>query len=134
MTSQIFIVEDQPAVRSGLALLVNREPDLAVCGTAASGEEALMLIPLSHPDLALVDLSMPRMNGLTLITYLYRLQPALPILIVSSHERTVYAAPALFPNVKGYLPKDEVPQHLIATIRQMLASCGSSAQFHHQER
>jgi DNA-binding NarL/FixJ family response regulator len=125
MAFQIFIVEDQPILLRAYAFLLHREPDLAVCGVATSGEEALTLIPDLRPHLVLVDLSLPRMNGLTLITYLHQLQPMLPILIVSSHERTVFAAPALFPNVKGYLQKEEVPQFLVPTIRQVLVP-GSS--------
>jgi DNA-binding NarL/FixJ family response regulator len=62
------------------------------------------------------------MNGLKLIQYLQLMQPSLPIIIVSAHERTVYAAPLLFPNVKGYIAKQEAVQRLVPTIRRVLAS------------
>jgi DNA-binding NarL/FixJ family response regulator len=119
MTAQIFIVEDHPAVRRGYMALLQREPDLTVCGEAASGEEALRLIPYLHPDLVLVDLSLPQMNGLTLIAHLYQTQPTLPVLIVSSHEPKAFT---LLYNIKEYIHKDTAPQRLVPTIQQVLAT------------
>ena len=124
MTIRIFIVEDHSVVRNGYGLLLNREPDLAVCGAVASAGEALTIIPTTQPDLILIDLSLPGMNGLALIAQLYKTQPTLPILIVSGYERAAYSNRNLYPlppNLKDYLLKDEVPQRLIATIRQVLA-------------
>jgi DNA-binding NarL/FixJ family response regulator len=92
---------------------------LAVCGEAASGEEALRLIPHLHPDLVLVDLSLPQMNGLTFIAHLYQTQPTLPVLIVSSHEPKAFTP--LY-NVKEYIHKDTAPQRLVPTIQQVLAT------------
>ncbi len=125
MTTQIFIVEDHPAVRSAYVALLERAPDLKVCGTAASGEKALISIPQKQPDLVLVDLSLPFMDDISLIARLYQTKPTLPVLIVSSHERMGYAmlkTPALAPSVKGFIPKQEAPQLLVATIQQLLYS------------
>jgi DNA-binding NarL/FixJ family response regulator len=125
MTFQIFIVEDHPVVRSAYALLLQYEPGLELCGTAASGEEAVRRIPLCQPDLVLVDLLLPGMHGLTLITHLYQMQPALPILIVSGHERPFDALRKLSvfrPSVKGYLHKQEAAQCLVTTIWNVLAT------------
>jgi DNA-binding NarL/FixJ family response regulator len=124
MTIRIFIVEDHIVVRNGYGLLLNREPDLAVCGAVASAGEALTLIPTTQPDLILIDLSLPGMNGLALIAQLYKTQPTLPILIVSGYERSTQLNHHLYTlpkNLKGYLQKNEVPQRLVATIRQVLA-------------
>jgi two-component system, NarL family, invasion response regulator UvrY len=123
MVAQIFMVEDHPVMLSAYAQLLHREPDLAVCGTAASGEEAVALIPQSQPDLVLVDLSLPCMSGLSLIAQLYQTHPALPILIVSGQEPTAYVmrkALLPVPNVKAYIHKQEIPYLLVATIRRVL--------------
>jgi DNA-binding NarL/FixJ family response regulator len=125
MAAQIFIVEAYPAVLSGYAMLLQRAPDLAVCGAAVSGEEALTLIPDCQPDLALVDLCLPGMDGLILIAHLYQAQPALPIVIVSSHERMAYVmrtATVLLPSVKSYLHNQAVPHRLVATMQWVLAA------------
>jgi DNA-binding NarL/FixJ family response regulator len=123
MAAQIFIVEDHPVMLSAYARLLHREPDLEVCGTATSGEEAVALIPQIQPDLVLVDLSLPRMSGLSLIAQLYQSQPALPILIVSGQEPTAYVmrkALLPVPSVKAYIHKQEIPYLLVATIRRVL--------------
>ncbi len=125
MAFQIFMVEDYPAVRSAYALFLQRDPDLSVCGAVASGEEALTLIPYCYPDLVLVDIFLPGMDGLTLITQLYQTHPALPILIVTSREHLAtsnHTWPAHLPSVKGYIQKPEVPHLLIVMIKRVLAS------------
>jgi DNA-binding NarL/FixJ family response regulator len=124
MAAQIFIVEDHPAVLSAYELLLRRELDLQVVGTATSAEDALVLIPQQQPDLVIVDISLPGIDGLTLSQHLQQKQPALPILIVTSHERTLQSirhSPVLVPNIKGYLHKAAAVQTLVPTIRQVLA-------------
>lgn len=117
MTAQIFIVEDHLALRTSYILLLQREPDLYVCGTAATAEDALRLIPQQQPDLVLVDLSLPGMHSLTLIAYLYQIQPTLPVLIVSSHQPILLEC---IYNVKGYVHKALAPIELVPAIRRVL--------------
>jgi CheY-like chemotaxis protein len=98
--------------------------DLQVIGTAASGEEALTLIPQHSPDLVLLDIILPGINGLTLSQHLHQRLPQLPILMVSSDERTLSTlrqSPAFVPNIKDYLHKQQATQLLLPTIRQILA-------------
>lgn len=123
MVARLFIVEDHPAVLSAYEVLLKRELDLHVIGTASSGEEALTLIPQQAPDLVLLDLMLPGINGLALSQYLYERLPQLPILIVSSYERklsTLRQSPAFVPNIKGYLHKPQIIHLLVLTIRQIL--------------
>lgn len=124
MPFHIFIVEDHPAVLNGYELILKRELDLQVVGTASSAEEALILIPQKQPNLVILDISLPRMDGLTLSKHLYELQPALPILLVSSQPRTLNTlrnSPVFTPNIKGYIHKQEVVQNFLPTIRQVLS-------------
>lgn len=118
MATQIFIVEDYVAVRNAYVTLLEHEPDLTVCGAVSSAEEALAQIPMQQPNLVLVDMRLPGMNGLTFIAHLYQIQPTLPVVIVSSLEpgldEPIY-------NVKGYVHKQDAPQRLVPTIRQVLA-------------
>jgi len=123
--AQIFIVEGKPAVRRDYTLLLQREPGLEVCGAVASGEEALTLIPCRQPDLVIVNMMLTGMNSLILSEQLYQTQPALPILVVFSHERMVYTmhkSPARVANVKGYLHKLALPQIFVATIHKVLST------------
>jgi DNA-binding NarL/FixJ family response regulator len=125
MPHRIFIVEDHPAMLSTYQLLIERTPDLVMAGAVRTGEEALVQIPLQHPDLVLVDMALPRMHGLDLIHHLQALQPHLPILIVSGHEREAYLkpqAPPLSPMVKGYIMKDQGIWALLTAIRQVFAA------------
>jgi two-component system invasion response regulator UvrY len=109
-------------MRAAYAQLFVRMPDLELCGEASCGEEALDQIPTCHPDLVLVDLSLPRMSGFDLITQLKTMQPSLPMLVVSGHDRRAFHAPRLGNLVQGYVMKEDGPQALICSIRQVLAA------------
>jgi DNA-binding NarL/FixJ family response regulator len=119
MSYQIFIVEDHPSMRAAYRLVISTQPDLALCGEAASGEDALLAIPLLSPDLILVDISLPGMSGLDLLKQLNKQKPDLPALIVSGHDKDLYANSTLT-NAKGYIQKHEGPEILLAAIRRIL--------------
>ena len=124
MIAHLFIVEDHLAVLSAYKCLLKRESDMQVIGTASSGEEALMLIPQQLPDLVMLDWILPGMTGLVLSQHLYQILPLLPILMVSSYDRTLSAlrqSPTFVPNIKGYVHKQQITQLLLLTIRQILA-------------
>src|SRR6478609_6386697 len=89
--SNVFIVDDHPIVRQGLALLINREPDLAVCGDAEEAATALRLIEATRPDLVVVDISLNGPDGLDLLKDIRTRYPALPVLILSMLDELLYA-------------------------------------------
>jgi DNA-binding NarL/FixJ family response regulator len=120
MKNRIFVVEDHPSMQEAYALLLNSQADLAVCGTASSGEEALRQIPQVEADLVLVDLSLPGMSGLEFLKVLSTHAPLLRAIIVSGHEREFYMDSKL-PNVGAYVMKEEGPETLLETIRRTLA-------------
>lgn len=89
IVARLFIVEDHPAVLSAYKFLLKRERDRHVIGAIASGKEALTLIPQYAPDLIILDMMLPGINGLVVSQHLHQLLPRLPILMVSSYERTL---------------------------------------------
>jgi DNA-binding NarL/FixJ family response regulator len=119
MSYQIFIVEDHPSMRAAYKLVISTQPDLTLCGEAATGEDALLAIPAVAPDLVLVDISLPGMSGLDLLKQLNAQKPELPALIVSGHDKDLYSNSTLT-NAKGYIQKHEGPEILLAAIRKIL--------------
>lgn len=117
---RIFLVEDHPGVRRGYELLLSLEPDLVVCGEAASADEALARILDSRPDLAIVDLALERSNGLDLIAHLHAQCPQVRVLVVSMHDETGCIQTAQRAGARGYLTKEECPDQLIRAVRRVL--------------
>jgi DNA-binding NarL/FixJ family response regulator len=109
-TTSVFIVENHDVVRRMLGMLIRRTPDLTLCGEAASAEAALLQIPLCRPDLVLMDISLPGMDGIELIQILHQQCPELLMLAVSGHDDTIYALPALRAGAHGYVMKGELLQ------------------------
>ncbi len=117
----VFLVDDHPLVRDWLTQLINREPDLIICGDASTAEEAIAQIGLVKPDLAVVDISLQATSGLDLIKSIRPLYPKTLLLVLSMHEETVYAERALRAGARGYVIKRESTEQIIAAIRKVLA-------------
>lgn len=117
---RIFIVDDHPMMRQGLAQLIGAEPDLVVCGEAENAESALDALHTLKPDLVLADISLPGKNGLELIKDFQALQPGLPMLVISMHDESLYAGRALRAGARGYIMKQEGGKKLMHAIRQVL--------------
>jgi DNA-binding NarL/FixJ family response regulator len=117
---RILIVDSQAMMRQGLAQLINREPDLAVCSEAGTAAQALGCIPSRKPDLVLADFSLPDKNGLELIKDIHALQSALPVLVVSMHDEALYAERVLRAGGRGYIMKQEGGRKLMRAIRKVL--------------
>jgi DNA-binding NarL/FixJ family response regulator len=118
---RILMVDDHPMMRQGLAQLIEHEPDLATCGEADSAAEALRLANEQHPDLVLLDISLPDKNGLELIKDLQALHPEMPVLAVSMHEESLYAERVLRAGGRGYIMKQEGGKKLLAAIHRVLS-------------
>jgi DNA-binding NarL/FixJ family response regulator len=118
--SRIFIVDDHTMFREGLRQLIDREPDLAVCGDAAGADEALRIIEELKPDLAIVDLSLSGSTGIELIKTLKNKYSDLPVLVVSMHEESLYAERALHAGATGYVMKQEPAKTVKVAIRKVL--------------
>ena len=119
-THRLLIVDDHPLFREGLRQIIERDPDLNVCGEAANSAEALALIPGIHPDLVLVDISLGGSSGIDLIKAIKSQYDELPVLVVSMHEESLYAERALRAGAIGYIMKHEPGKTVKAAIHKVL--------------
>ncbi|HWQ93809.1 MAG TPA: response regulator transcription factor [Clostridia bacterium] len=119
--TRILVVDDHPTMREGLARVIDETEDLTVCAQAESIHDAMELIETSHPDLAIVDITLRRENGIELIKDLKVRHPNLLVLVHSMHDEQVYAQRSLRAGARGYLMKHEPPPKLLQAIRQVLA-------------
>src|SRR5690348_10749428 len=117
---RVFIVDDHPIVRQGLAQLINNENDLEVCGHGEDAFESLRTIRQMKPDIALVDISLKESDGIELLKELRAQDPNLPVLILSMHDESLYAERALRAGARGYIMKQEAPQALLQAVRRVL--------------
>jgi DNA-binding NarL/FixJ family response regulator len=117
---KVFLVDDHPIVRQGLAQLIESEPDLVVVGQADDAYSAIKAMKAAAPDIALVDISLKEADGIELVKELQAQGVTFPILILSMHDESVYAERALRAGAKGYVMKQEPPATLLAAIRQVL--------------
>ena len=117
---RILLVDDHPLVRMGLRALLEGEPDLQVCGEAASLADALAAVRALHPDLVVTDLSLGDGNGLELIKRLHSQQPQLRVLVCSMHDEKLFALRALGAGTCGYVSKEEAGRHVADAVRECL--------------
>ncbi len=120
MAYRVFIVEDHPVMREGYASLINAEKDLQVCAEAASAEEAFDRAEVVEYDIAIVDLSLPGVNGVELIKRLLATDPDAQVLVVSAHDEALYAERVLRAGARGYLMKYESAQKFVEAVRKVL--------------
>jgi DNA-binding NarL/FixJ family response regulator len=114
--TRVFIVEDHDMVRRMLGKLIDRIPELTLCGAAASAEAALAQIPVQNPQLVLVDISLPDMNGIELIRILHERWPEIQTLTLSGHDERLFAIQALRAGARGYVMKGKV-EKVVEAIR-----------------
>lgn len=117
----VVIVEDHPMFRERLAELINREPDLEVCGEADNIRDGFDLITRSGAQVAIVDLTLQGSSGLELLKNLKAAGIALPILVLSMHDESLYAERVLRAGARGYITKSEASAKIMTALRQVLA-------------
>lgn len=117
----VFVIDDHPIVRDGLTQLINREPDLTVCGTAEDIYEALKAMQTLKPDIALADISLKGADGIELIKNLKIRMPALPVLVLSIHDESIYAPRALRAGARGFIMKQEATENVLLALRRVLS-------------
>ena len=118
---RVLVVDDHPIVRQGLALLINREPDLMVCGEAEEAHSAAQAIASLRPDIVLLDISLGGPDGLELLKQLRARDADLPVLILSMHDESIYAERVLRAGANGYIMKQEATELVLTAIRRILA-------------
>lgn len=120
MNIRVLIADDHAIVRSGLSLLINNQPEMEVAGTAADGREAVESALELHPDVVLMDLSMPPgENGLSATQRLKEAAPQVQVLILTMHDDEEYLFRALHAGASGYILKNAEDADLTAAIRKV---------------
>src|ERR1700681_4371656 len=117
---RILVVDDHPIIRQGLALMVNREADLVVCGEAEDATGAMLVLASSRPDVLIVDISLNGPDGLDLLKSIRITHPSLPVLILSMHDESIYAERALRAGANGYIMKQEATEKVLIAVRRIL--------------
>lgn len=114
---RILIVDDHPVVRQGLAAMIDREPDMAVVGQICNGREAVAAFRQHQPDVTLMDLRMPEMDGVAAITAICKEFENCRIIVLTTYDGDEDIYRGLKAGAKGYLLKDAEPDELLAAIR-----------------
>jgi DNA-binding NarL/FixJ family response regulator len=118
-STRLLIVDDHDLAREGLRDMLADEPDIEVVGEAGNGREALALCSRSQPDLVLMDVRMPEMDGLEATREVKRRHPRISVLMVTMHENPDYLLEALKAGAAGYVLKDAPQREVIAAVRQV---------------
>lgn len=119
--AKIFLVDDHPLVREWLSQLIQREPDLGVCGEAEDTHDAIAKIGEAKPDIVIADISLKTTHGLELVKDLQAQFPKLPVLVLSMHDESLYAERVLRAGAMGYITKQESTRKVLQAIRQVLS-------------
>lgn len=117
---RVLLVDDHPTFRQGLKFIVTQAGDFQVCGEADSAAVAISECRSLRPDVVIVDVSMPGLNGIELIKMILAETPEMPILVVSMHEESLYALRALKAGAKGYVMKAEAMNSIAAAMRRVM--------------
>jgi DNA-binding NarL/FixJ family response regulator len=114
---RILIVDDHTLVRQGIRALIEKEPDLAVVGEAEDGRVAITMTAQLEPDVILMDIAMPLLNGLEATRQIHHNHPQVKVLILTMHDNEEYIRQALAAGAMGYILKDAAAHDLIDAIR-----------------
>ncbi|GIH77986.1 response regulator [Planobispora longispora] len=124
MTISVALVDDEAMIRVGLRMVLGIEPDIEVVGEASDGAEALDLVARTRPDVVLIDVRMPRMDGLEAARRLVRDHPDSKVIVLTTFDEDAHVAAALRAGVSGFLLKAAPPEHLVEAVRTVAAGGG----------
>jgi len=118
---RVFSVDDHPLLREGIAAIINNQPDMTMVAQSASGQDAIQQFKLHQPDVTLMDLRLPDMNGIDVMTGIRAEFPEARIIILTTFEGDVEIKRALEAGARGYMLKSMLPKELVEVIRQVHA-------------
>src|ERR1700730_15822771 len=118
---RILTVDDHPLLRKGIAALVNAESDMKLVAEASNGQEAIEQFRLHRPDVTLMDLQMPDLNGIEAIDCIHREFPNARIIVLTTYTGDVQVVRALRAGARGYVLKGHVHRELLETVRPVHA-------------
>ncbi|MBS1853733.1 MAG: response regulator transcription factor [Acidobacteria bacterium] len=117
---RILLADDHTVVRDGLRALLEHEPDMTVVGEAADGRESVQLAETETPDVVLMDLAMPNLNGMEATRRIIAANPKIGVVILSMHQDESYVLGSLKAGAKGYLLKDSMRSEVVQAIRTVV--------------
>lgn len=118
---RVLLADDHSIVRAGLRRIVEESGDMEVIAEASDGREAIRLVHDELPDVAVIDISMPGLDGLEVVSQVQRHYPELPILILTMHEEGQYVVRAIQAGARGYITKQSAPEQLVRAIRKVFS-------------
>ncbi len=121
---KIVIADDHAIVRQGLKLILSAQPDLEVIGEAANGKEVVDLVQKLKPDIVLLDVAMPELNGIEAARRMIEGNGRLKILVLSMHKEAVYVRETLRAGARGYILKDAIDTELLSAVRSVARGDG----------
>mgnify|MGYP005853463519 FL=1 len=116
---RVLLADDHSIVRAGLARIIEESGDIQVVAEASDGREAIRKATEVPVDVAVVDISMPGLDGLEVITQLQALNPKLPVLVLTMHEEEQYVIRVFSAGAMGYITKRSAPEQLVTAIRKV---------------
>ncbi len=123
-TINILLADDHTIVRQGLKLILSAHPDLHVVGEAANGKEAVELAAKLKPDIVLLDVAMPELNGIEATRKMVEANSRLRVLVLSMHKEAVYVREILRAGARGYILKDAIDTELLNAVRSVARGDG----------
>jgi DNA-binding NarL/FixJ family response regulator len=117
MSVTIFLADDHSVLRDGLRMLLETQPDLKVVGAVSNGREAIEQIQKLEPNIAILDIAMPEVNGLDVARYLNSNCPNTQVIMLSMHRTTEHIIQALEAGARGYVLKESASDELLEAIR-----------------
>ncbi len=115
-TIKLMLVDDHDIVRAGMRMLLDAQPDMEIVAEANCGADALELLQTQQPDVVLMDVTMPEMNGIETTRQLKTLYPDIAVLALTIHEEEEYFFQMLDAGASGYIPKRAAPEDLLRAI------------------
>ncbi|MEI9812541.1 MAG: response regulator transcription factor [Acidobacteriota bacterium] len=118
---RILCIDDHPLLREGMGAIINCQSDMALAGVAASGKDGIEAYRALQPDITLLDLQLPDINGIDVLMSIRSEFPEANVIILTTFERDVEIQRALKAGARGYMLKSSPPQQILTTIRQVAA-------------
>jgi DNA-binding NarL/FixJ family response regulator len=119
MSIRILLADDHAIVRDGLRALLEKQPDMTVAGEASDGREAVQIAEENAPDVVVMDIAMPSMNGIEATRRIVATRPATAVVILSMHQDESYVLRSLKAGARGYLLKDSLRSDVVEAIRSV---------------
>jgi DNA-binding NarL/FixJ family response regulator len=117
MNIRVLVADDHAIIREGLRVMLGNQPDIEVVGLAANGREAIQFVDEHEPDIAVIDISMPELNGIEAILQMLPRHPHMQVVVLSIHETKPYVHRALKAGARGYLIKETAGLEVVDAVR-----------------